>query len=90
MRETTFHLVLRLRGGGKGGPTAKLKDFKTEKEDSIANFDTSWTFIQAKQQIAKKLKLSPAEFSLVSINGKEVLPAYNKDQTKKVSDLFNE
>ena len=87
--ESTLHLVLRLRGGG-GNIIAHLKDFKTNKEDTIIDFNIYLPFVQAKLEIAKKLSLSPAEFNIVSINDKKVLPAYYKDQTKKVSDLYNE
>jgi len=42
--ESTLHLVLRLRGGG-GSYIAHLKDFKTNKEDTIADFNVFQSFV---------------------------------------------
>ena len=88
-KESTIHLVLRLRGGG-GGPIAQLIDLKTKQKHDMGSFKTNNSFIKAKEEIANKLGLDKDEFHIISIAGKKIPSTYFTDQTKKVSEFYNE
>ena len=44
-------------------------DFKTKKQDEMKSFDTNRSFIEAKDEIAKKLGLDKDEFHIIMVAG---------------------